>query len=114
MRCSHSGHAMSAYMLQLASWFDLQFSPRTPPAEEDPITQAAWNYPVNQPAEWPWQTAVNPLNPDPTPPPPNTGLDVTLSTGPDGKSHLLGGASMLAKADQDSGAHALAVSRPLV
>lgn len=72
---------------QLASWFDLQFSPRTPPSEQDPVLLSAWNYPINQTAEWPWQTTANPMNPDPTPTPPETGLDVTLSTGPNGESN---------------------------
>jgi hypothetical protein len=53
--------------------------------QEDPATAAAWNYPVTgQPAEWPWQSLSNPLNPEPTPPAPKGGLQVTLSTGPDG------------------------------
>lgn len=52
---------------------------------EDPATAAAWNYPVTgQPAEWPWQSLANPLNPEATPPAPKGGLQVTLSTGPDG------------------------------
>lgn len=74
--------------MQLASWFDLQFSPRPAPTEEDPVVSSAWNYNVNQSAEWPWQATANPLNPDSTPPPPNSGLDVTLSTGPSGTFHL--------------------------
>jgi histone-arginine methyltransferase CARM1 len=74
--------------LQLASWFDLDFVPRRPSNSGGPAAPPAWNYQVGgaSSSEWPWsQLASNPLNPEPTPPPPANGLDVTLSTGPSGK-----------------------------
>ncbi|WVQ78781.1 hypothetical protein IAT38_000872 [Cryptococcus sp. DSM 104549] len=63
----------------LASWFDLDFNPRPSPASNDP----AWDYSVGGASSWQWiAQGQNPLNPGPTPPPPNDGVDVKLSTGP--------------------------------
>jgi hypothetical protein len=76
---------------QIASWFDLDFNPREtmipPHAVDDEATVAAWDYNVMPPAAtWSWLgSADNGMNPGPTPRPPNRGLKVTLSTGPDGK-----------------------------
>ena len=74
---------------QLASWFDLDFIPRSTSdseAENEELKEA-WNYPIMPPPNpWPWMTAQdNGLNPTPTPDPLPGGLDVKLSTGPDGK-----------------------------
>ena len=47
----------------------------------------AWNYSVMPQANpWPWMNAAdNGLNPGPTPEPPAKGLEVKLSTGPNGR-----------------------------
>lgn len=70
---------------QLASWFDLAFTPRPPPSTPA-STQAeleAWDFSVGSSAQtWPWMQAENPLNPANPPPAPKGGLDVQLSTGP--------------------------------
>ncbi|WVQ93458.1 hypothetical protein IAU59_000532 [Kwoniella sp. CBS 9459] len=62
----------------LASWFDLDFTPRPAPSTTNP----AWDYPIMPTSSWQWMTQDPPLNPGPTPPPPADGLNVQLSTGP--------------------------------
>nr|ODN89259.1 histone-arginine methyltransferase CARM1 [Cryptococcus depauperatus CBS 7855] len=63
----------------LASWFDLDFSPRPAPASQD----VNWNFPVAPANAWQWMTQESPFNPGPTPPAPEDGISVVLSTGPD-------------------------------
>ena len=82
--------------VQLASWFDLDFIPRSSPNgasdDNDAELKEAWEYPIMPPPNpWPWMAAQdNGLNPAPTPEPLPGGLDVKLSTGPDGQYSALG------------------------
>jgi histone-arginine methyltransferase CARM1 len=71
---------------QLASWFDLDFAPNPVSATgiNEPSSVEPWNYPVTGSAAWPWMTQETPMNPGPTPPPPPHGLELKLSTGPNG------------------------------
>ena len=73
----------------LASWFDLDFFPRdtTIPqnAFDDEATLQSWDFNVMPQNAWPWAGAETGLNPGPTPPAPERGLPVTLSTGPQGE-----------------------------
>lgn len=78
-------------MIQLASWFDLDFFPRTTlipqHAIDDPSITEKWEYSIMpKPPTWPWMSNIdNGLNPVEMPVPPERGLPVRLSTGPSGE-----------------------------